>query len=61
MLVPAGGLTEDGMEWVKAPKKFFVPVKALSAMFRGIMVRLLIEQHNKNALKLPEGFTDISN
>lgn len=60
MLVPAGGLAEDGMEWIKAPKKFFVPVKALSAMFRGIMVRLLIEQHNKNAFKLPEGFTDIS-
>lgn len=60
MLVPAGGLTEDGMEWIKAPKKFFVPVKALSAMFRGIMVRLLVEQHNKNAIKLPEGFADIS-
>jgi predicted Zn-ribbon and HTH transcriptional regulator len=59
MLVPAGGLTEDGMEWIKAPRKFFVPVKALSAMFRGIMVRLLIEQHNIKAFKLPEGFTDI--
>ena len=60
MLVPAGGLTDDGMEWVTSPKKFFVPVKALSAMFRGIMIRLLIEQHNKNALKLPEGFSGIT-
>jgi hypothetical protein len=56
MLVPAGGLTEDGMEWIQAPKKFFVPVKALSAMFRGIFSRLLKKHLDKNDLKLPDGF-----
>ena len=56
MLVPAGGLSEDGMEWVSAPKKFFVPVKALSKMFRGILIRLLKKQLDENKLKLPEGF-----
>jgi hypothetical protein len=30
MLVPAGGLSEDGMEWIKAGKNFFLPVKVLS-------------------------------
>jgi hypothetical protein len=42
------------MEWIAAPKKFFVPVKALSAMFRGILIRLIKEQWDKNAFKLPE-------
>lgn len=56
MLVPAGGLSEDGTEWIRAPKKFFVPVKALSKMFRGIFIRLLKRYWNQNALKLPEGF-----
>jgi predicted Zn-ribbon and HTH transcriptional regulator len=56
MLVPAGGLSEDGMEWVRAPKKFFVPVKALSKMFRAILIRLLKKQLDENKLKLPEGF-----
>jgi len=56
MLVPAGGLTEDGMEWVKAAKKFFVPVKALSSMFRGIVIRLLKDYLDKNELKLPDDF-----
>jgi predicted Zn-ribbon and HTH transcriptional regulator len=56
MLVPAGGLAEDGMEWINAPKKFFVPVKALSAMFRGIFTRLMKKHFDKNDLKLPEGF-----
>lgn len=58
MLVPAGGLTEDGMEWTEAPKKFFVPVKALSAMFRGIVIRLLKAHLDKNELKPPEGFPE---
>lgn len=58
MLVPAGGLTEDGMEWREAPKKFFVPVKALSAMFRGIVIRLLKAHLDKNELKLPGDFPE---
>ena len=37
MLVPAGGLSEDGIEWVDAPKKFFVPVKALSKCSGGYL------------------------
>lgn len=57
MLVPAGGLSEDGMEWINAPKKFFVPVKALSKMFRGIFTRLLKKQLTENNLKLPDDFS----
>jgi hypothetical protein len=57
MLVPAGGLSEDGMEWANAPKKFFVPVKALSKMFRGIFTRLLKKQLTGNNLKLPDDFS----
>lgn len=41
MLVPAGGLSEDRMEWIHANKKFFVPVKVLSKVFRGILCKLL--------------------
>lgn len=56
MLVPAGGLSEDGMEWIQASQKFFVPVKALSAMFRGIMIRQIKELILNNELKLPDSF-----
>lgn len=56
MLVPAGGLSDDGMEWVGSPKKFFVPVKALSKMFRGIFIRLLKNNFVENGLKLPDNF-----
>ncbi|TAJ05802.1 hypothetical protein DMA11_22990 [Marinilabiliaceae bacterium JC017] len=56
LLVPAVGLSDDGMEWVTARKNFFVPVQALSSIFRGILVRRLKQLIDQNALKLPAGF-----
>lgn len=53
MLVPAGGLSDDGMEWKSVRKKFFLPKKALSRIFRGVMVRLLKESLEKGEIKLP--------
>ena len=54
-LVPAGGLTEDGMEWIQANSKFLVPVKVLSKIFRArcaCKLKCLIE---KEQLNLPDG------
>ncbi|MFQ6114473.1 MAG: transposase [bacterium] len=36
-LVPAGGLNEDLNTWIPAQKNFFLPVKALSKIFRAKM------------------------
>lgn len=41
MLVPAGGLSEDYLEWISSGKKFFAPVKVLSKVFRGKFVSML--------------------
>ena len=57
-IVPAGGLSDDGMEWVPSAKKFFVPVKVLSAVFRGILCRLLEESVCCNEIKLPDDTPD---
>jgi hypothetical protein len=54
MIVPAGGLSEDDMEWVHSGKAFFLPVKVLSALFRGILCSLLEKAISNNALKLPD-------
>ena len=55
MLIPAGGLSMDGMEWVKAKRNFFLPVKALSKVFRGLMWSLLEKQINLSKVRLPDG------
>ncbi len=54
MIVPAGGISEDGMEWVYSGKKFFLPVKVLSSLFRGILSGLLEKSINNGDIKLPD-------
>jgi predicted RNA-binding Zn-ribbon protein involved in translation (DUF1610 family) len=49
-LVPAGGLAEDGLTWYTAQREFFLPVKALSRLFRG---------HFQAALKNTEGYATL--
>ena len=57
MIVPAGGLSYDQTEWVASPKKFFLPVKALSKIFRGILCRMIGENISDGNIKLPDGIT----
>lgn len=54
MIVPAGGLSGDMMEWLAAGKKFFLPVRALSMVFRGILCRLLEQAVINGTIKLTD-------
>ena len=56
LLVPAGGLSEDGMEWIRAKDKFLVPVKALSKVFRARFCEALLELLQPGSLNIPEDF-----
>jgi hypothetical protein len=58
MIVPAGGLSEDEMEWVATDKKFFLPVKILSAVFRGILCKLLEKGVSESKINLPQSNLD---
>lgn len=50
MLVPAGGLSEDLVEWLPSGKKFFAPVKVLSKVFRGKFISMLEELVNQEII-----------
>ncbi|MEI6051011.1 MAG: transposase zinc-binding domain-containing protein, partial [Bacteroidota bacterium] len=39
LLVPAGGFDSDMIEWRQADESFFVPIKVLSSLFRGIFAQ----------------------
>ncbi len=58
MLVPAGGLSEDNVEWITTRKSFLLPVKVLSAIFRGIMYKGLLELLDKEEITVPDDFPD---
>jgi hypothetical protein len=44
-LIPGGGLTPDGRQWIAAPNKFLLPVKALGAHFRTLFKDQLQKLH----------------
>ena len=52
-LVPAGGLNEDGVEWIKTSSNFLVPIKILSKIFRSRYTDMLSQMIECNNLKLP--------
>jgi len=60
MIVPAGGLSFDQTEWVTSGKKFFLPVKALSKIFRAMLCRLIGEHIDAGIIKLPDGLTSFT-
>jgi len=60
LIVPAGGLSTDHMEWIRAPKKFFIPVKVLSGIFRGILCRIIEQAVYNKQLALPDDVPDFN-
>lgn len=52
-VVPGGGLSVDGTKWVHGRKDFFLPVKILSALFRGKFLHYLKKAYNHDALIFP--------
>jgi hypothetical protein len=40
-LVPGGGITPDGQSWIACRPGFFLPVRVLSRMFRGLFLHYL--------------------
>jgi len=54
MIVPAGGLSEDSMEWISSGTRFFVPIKVIGKIFRGILCRYIETGIKEGDIKLPE-------
>jgi hypothetical protein len=51
MIVPGGGLSTDGLRWVAAKPKFFLPVRVLSKLFRRLMLEKLAAAHAAGRLQ----------
>ena len=51
MIVPGGGLTQDGGRWVSCKPKFLVAVRALAKLFRRLMLTKLAAAHQAGRLQ----------
>jgi hypothetical protein len=50
MIVPGGGLSEDGERWIACRPQFFLPVRVLSRLFRRLVVERLGAAHAQGKL-----------
>jgi len=51
MIVPGGGLSDDGSRWVSCRPNFFLPVRVLSRLFRRLFLEMLVSAHAADQLK----------
>jgi hypothetical protein len=51
MIVPGGGLSDDGSRWVRCRPRFLANVKVLSRLFRGRLLAMLAEAHGEGRLR----------
>jgi hypothetical protein len=59
-VIPAGGLSPNHRAWVRPRYRFFLPVKALSIVFRGKFVAALKRAYRKHELCLPGALKPLS-
>ena len=52
-VVTGGGLSPDGSRWIFAGKKFFIPVKVMSVLFRSKFLDYLKERYKSGSLMFP--------
>ena len=51
MVVPGGGISPDGKQWIPCRRGFFLPVRVLSKLFRRLMLEKLLAAHAAGQLK----------
>ena len=51
MIVPGGGISMDGSRWVACRPNFFLPVRVLSRLFRGLILKGLKQAHADGRLQ----------
>ena len=50
-IVPGGGISPDGKEWVSCRPGFFLPVRVLSRLFRRLFLEKLVAAHDAGRLR----------
>ena len=49
-IVPGGGLSPDGEQWIPCKRGFFLPVRVLSRLFRRLFLEQLSAAHRAGRL-----------
>lgn len=60
-IVTGGGVSPDGARWVASREGFFIPVKVLSALFRGKFLAYLRDAYDRGKLVFPGRISCLEN
>jgi predicted Zn-ribbon and HTH transcriptional regulator len=60
-VVPGGGLSPDKLKWISSAKRFFVPVRKLSKVFRGKFLNHLEKMHTSDSLSFDGNISALKN
>jgi hypothetical protein len=60
-VVPGGGISSDGQNWMGAKQDFFLPVRVLSRLFRGKFLAYLQEAYDNGRLRFYGRLKGLSN
>ena len=60
-IVPAGGLSLDGERWINTRKKFFMPIKVISRVYRGKFMAYFKETCHKGKIRFEGQLKGLSN
>ena len=61
MIVPGGGLSADGSEWIASRKNFFLSVRVLSRLYRRLILEGLAKLHKAGKLHFFGDHGDLTN
>jgi predicted Zn-ribbon and HTH transcriptional regulator len=59
-IVPGGGLSPDGQEWIACRPGFFLPVRVLSRLFRRLFLEKLYTAHQAGHLRFFAGLAQMA-
>lgn len=59
MIVPGGGLSADGTEWIECRRNFFLSVRVLSRLYRRLILEGLVKLHKAGKLQFHGDHADL--
>jgi hypothetical protein len=59
MIVPGGGLSADGTEWIECRRNFFLSVRVLSRLYRRLILEGLLKLHKTGQLQFHGDHADL--
>jgi hypothetical protein len=60
-IVPGGGFSADGQQWIACKPGFFLPVRVLSRLFRRLFLAALGKAHKAGELHFFSDYSDLAN